>query len=60
MPCVGMETIAVMSRIRGAVLAVEAGRTLMFDRSEMVNVADREKIALVAVEDPPGDKGEKG
>jgi len=59
-PCVGMETIAVMSRIRGAVLAVEAGRTLMFDRSEMVNVADREKIALVAVEDPPGDKGEKG
>jgi DUF1009 family protein len=54
-PCVGMETISVMSQIKGAVLAVEAGRTLMFDRSEMVKAADREKIAVVALENSPGD-----
>ena len=59
-PCVGKETISVISRVKGAVLAVEAGRTLMFDRSEMVKAADREKIAVVAVESSPGDKGEKG
>ena len=49
-PCVGMETIRVMSRIKGAVLAVEAGRTLMFDKLEMIKAADREKIAIVAIE----------
>ena len=59
-PCVGMETISVISRIKGAVLAVEAGRTLIFDRTEMVKAADREKIAVVAVENSSGDKGEKG
>lgn len=58
-PCVGMETINVMRRIKGAVLAVEAGRTLMFDRSEMVRAADGEKIAVVAVSDL-GDDGGKG
>lgn len=59
-PCVGMETIRVMSRIKGAVLAVEAGRTLMFDMNEMVKAADREKIAIVAIENGLGDKGENG
>ena len=48
-PCVGMETIAVMNKVKGAVLAVEAGHTLIFDRSEMVAAADKEKIAVVAV-----------
>ncbi|OQY44442.1 MAG: hypothetical protein B6240_10520 [Desulfobacteraceae bacterium 4572_87] len=48
-PCVGMETISVMSRIKGSVLAVEAGRTLMFDKQEMVKAADREKISVVAI-----------
>ncbi|OQY45599.1 MAG: hypothetical protein B6240_08525 [Desulfobacteraceae bacterium 4572_87] len=49
-PCVGMETISVMSRVKSAVLAVEAGRTLMFDKQEMIQAADREKIAVVAIE----------
>lgn len=49
-PCVGMETISVMKKVKGAVLAVEAGRTLIFDRPEMVAAADKEKIAVVAVE----------
>lgn len=48
-PCVGMGTISVMMQIKGAVLAVEAGRTLMFDKQEMVKAADREKIAVVAI-----------
>ena len=48
-PCVGMETISTMRRIKGAVLAVEAGRTLMFDKEAMLKAADREKIAVVAI-----------
>jgi hypothetical protein len=55
-PCVGLETISVMRRIKGAVLAVEAGRTLMFDKQEMARAADREKIAVVAIE-PKGAGG---
>jgi DUF1009 family protein len=45
-----METISVMKKVKGAVLAVEAGRTLIFDGPEMVAAADKEKIAVVAVE----------
>ncbi|MFP3910660.1 MAG: LpxI family protein [Desulfobacteraceae bacterium] len=48
-PCVGLETIRVMSRIKGSVLAVEAGRTLIFDRPDIIAEADRQKMCVVCL-----------
>ncbi|MBN2122792.1 MAG: UDP-2,3-diacylglucosamine diphosphatase LpxI [Deltaproteobacteria bacterium] len=47
-PSVGINTIKVMSRVRASVLAVEAGKTLMFDREEMILLAEGEGISIVA------------
>jgi len=47
-PTVGPETVRVMAEVRASALAVEAGRTLIFDRREMVAAADRAGLAIVA------------
>jgi len=52
-PCVGLDTIKTMSRVNGAVLAVEAGNTLLFDKSEMIAEADKKNIAIVSHITPP-------
>jgi len=49
-PAVGMTTIEVMREVGARVLALEAGRTLMIDREEVVHAADAAGIAIVAVE----------
>lgn len=49
MPCVGLETIRAMSQVQGSVLAVEAGRTLIFDRPGIIAEADRQKICMVCL-----------
>jgi len=46
-PSVGLETVEVMSRVRASVLAVEAGKTLLFDRQEMIEYADKAGISIV-------------
>ena len=51
-PCVGLETIKVMSTVKGALLAVEAGYTLLFDKEEMIAEADRENISIIAITMP--------
>jgi len=51
-PAVGLETIQNLARVKGAVLAVEAGRTLLFDKSEMIAEADRSRIAIVSLQMP--------
>jgi len=48
-PCVGLETIKTMSKVKGAVLAVEAGYTLLFDKVEMIAEADRENISIISI-----------
>jgi len=48
-PCVGLETIKTMSKVKGAVLAVEAGYTLLFDKEEMIAEADRENISIISI-----------
>lgn len=57
-PAIGAETIATMDRAGARVLAVEAGRTVVFDRTEMIASANRSGIAIVALEPnpPPPDK----
>lgn len=47
-PSVGLETVKVMSQVKASVLAIEAGKTLMFDRKEMIAYADRHGISIVA------------
>jgi DUF1009 family protein len=49
-PAVGMTTIEVMREVDARVLALEAGRTIMIDRDEMIRAADAAGIAIVAVE----------
>lgn len=47
-PVVGVPTIESMKQSGATCLCVSAGKTLMFDRSEMINLANMNKIAIVA------------
>jgi DUF1009 family protein len=49
-PTIGPGTIAVMRRSRVTALAIEARKTLMIDRTELVAEAQAANIAIVAVE----------
>ena len=48
-PTVGMETIRTIYESKGAVLAVEADKTIVLEQEELVIQADRWGIAVVAV-----------
>jgi UDP-2,3-diacylglucosamine hydrolase len=47
-PVVGMKTIEAMQRSNATVLAIDAGRTLLFDREELIQAADNAGIAIQA------------
>jgi hypothetical protein len=49
-PVVGVDTVAVMRETGTAVLAVDAGRTLMLDRAAMISEADEAGIVIVGYE----------
>jgi hypothetical protein len=49
LPSVGPGTIRVMQEAGAAVLAVEAGKTLLFDREKTVSMADAAEIAIVGI-----------
>lgn len=48
-PVVGRKTILVMRRSNATVLAVDAGRTLLFERQSMLEDADQAGIAIVGM-----------
>ena len=48
-PAVGMETIRSLKEVRGSVLAIEAGNTIILEKEEMVRFADQEGISIVAI-----------
>jgi len=48
-PVVGVPTIEAMVAAGATCLCVTAGKTLMFDRDEMIRLANEKKIAIVAV-----------
>ena len=50
-PVVGVPTVEAMLEAGATCLCVTAGKTLLFDRDEMIASADRRRIAVVAV--PP-------
>jgi UDP-2,3-diacylglucosamine hydrolase len=47
-PTVGLQTIITMNEVGASVLAIEAGRTLIFDRGEMTGFADKSGISIVS------------
>ena len=47
-PAVGPETIAVMQEVQASVLALEAGKTLMLDKPQLLQAANAAAIAIVA------------
>lgn len=55
LPAVGLHTIEVLTTARASVLALEAGHTLMLDRSQCLAAADDAGIAVVGVERPATD-----
>ena len=48
-PCVGLKTVEVCAEAGVAVLALEAGRTLVLDEAEVSELARRRKVSLVAM-----------
>jgi DUF1009 family protein len=49
LPAVGPRTIEVMASVKAAVLAVEAGRTVMLDRELLLSKAEAARIAVVGI-----------
>lgn len=47
-PSVGLETIKTMIEVKASVLAIEAEKTLIFDKEKMKELADKNKISIVS------------
>jgi len=56
LPATGIRTIETLAEVKGIVLAVEAGQSLLFDRDEMIRTADRLGISVVGLVE--NEKGE--
>lgn len=48
-PVVGLPTVAAMIGAGATCLCVSAGKTLLFDRGEMIALAEKNKISIVAI-----------
>ncbi|MCI5166120.1 MAG: LpxI family protein [Candidatus Electrothrix sp. GM3_4] len=51
LPATGTKTIETLASVKGSVLAVEAGQSLLFDREAMIVAANRAGIVVVGVEE---------
>jgi DUF1009 family protein len=49
-PVVGLSTVAAMIAAGATCLSITAGKTLLFDRAETIQLAEKNKIAIVASE----------
>ena len=52
-PTIGPETIRVLKQSGAAVLAIEADRTIVLDRAELVALADKLGVVVIALSEPP-------
>jgi DUF1009 family protein len=55
-PVVGLRTVETMKACRATALAIDAGRTLLFDRPQLIDAANEAGIAVEAF--APGLQGE--
>lgn len=49
-PTIGRDTLAAICQAGGRVLAIEAGKTILLDREEVIEFANRNGLVLVALE----------
>lgn len=49
LPATGLTTIKTLQQVKGSVLAVEAGQSLLFDREKMIEEANKSGIVVVGV-----------
>jgi UDP-2,3-diacylglucosamine hydrolase len=49
-PTIGLRTLHTMIESGARVLAIEAGRTIVLNRAEVIELANREKLTIVALE----------
>jgi UDP-2,3-diacylglucosamine hydrolase len=49
-PVVGVPTVRLMKRVNATAIAIEAGKTLMIDRADLLNEANAARISIVAME----------
>jgi DUF1009 family protein len=49
LPAVGPDTVETLRQVKGRVLAVEAGATLVMDQERMIDAADRARVVLLGV-----------
>jgi hypothetical protein len=50
-PAIGIQTIKTMHRVEAGALAIEAGKAVVFDRDEMIKLANEYGISIVALTD---------
>lgn len=53
LPATGVKTIETLASVKGAVLAVEAGQSLLFDREVMIKAANKAGLVVVGVAENP-------
>jgi DUF1009 family protein len=60
-PAVGLQTVKTMHAAGAGTLAIEAGKAVVFDRKEMIDLANKYKISIVAMktENRPDDQTPK-
>jgi len=51
-PAIGVDTIQTMAKAGAPVLAIEAGKAIVFDREEMIRLANQHGIAIIALDKP--------
>jgi DUF1009 family protein len=51
-PAVGVQTIKTMHETGVRVLTIEAGKAIVFDRQEMIDLANKRGISIVALANP--------
>src|SRR5258706_12867062 len=56
-PVIGLPTIEHMKNAQATALAVDAGRTLLFDRTKLIELADAAGIAILAGAPAPSPAG---
>ncbi len=49
-PAIGPDTISAMGEVSAVVLAVEAGKTVLLDKEEVIRIANESNISIIGVE----------
>jgi DUF1009 family protein len=50
-PTIGLGTLETIAAAGGRVLAIEAGRTIIVDQAKVIELANRHKLAVVALDE---------